>query len=331
MNTHLVVCAMRNEGPFILEWVAWQKMLGFDDILIAYNDCTDHSPQMLAILEQAGWVTAIEHHPRPGRPPQASAFHHAARHPLVQAADWMFICDVDEFLILHAGDGTLPDFVGPDVPDVAGIAIHWKCFGDSGLAEWHDGLTHRTFTHAAPEQSRANIFFKSLIYQPRRFGRFGTHSPRRWQGAGAWNEGSNHWIRSNGARMSNFNPDTNAQRLTRPRWVTHTNAQLNHYVIRTRENFEFKRGQLSASSFADRYTDDFLACHNRNDEQDLSALAYAPRFDPIYAEICALPGIMRLHHLCCADYIAAICARRGDDPRADLRWIAHMDQAASAG
>lgn len=330
MNKHLAVCAMRNEGPFILEWVAWQKMLGFDDILIVHNDCTDHSPQMLAVLEQAGWVRAIEHHPRPGRPPQASAYRAAAGHPLVQAADWMFICDVDEFLILQAGDGTLPDFVGADVPDVAGIAIHWRSFGNSGLTEWHDGLTHRSFTHAARAQSMANTFFKTLIYQPRRFGRFGAHGPKRWRGAGAWNTGSNILIHPDGRPISAFDPDTNAMKMTERDAITHVNAQVNHYIIRTRENFEFKRGQLSASSFTNRYTDNFLKRYNRNDEPDLSALAYAPHFDPVYAEICALPGIMRLHHLCCADYIAAICARRGDDPRADRRWIAHMDQAASA-
>ena len=55
-----VVCSMRNEGPFIVEWVAWYRMLGFTDVLIITNDCTDHSPQLLAALAAAGWVTHLD-------------------------------------------------------------------------------------------------------------------------------------------------------------------------------------------------------------------------------------------------------------------------------
>ena len=47
---------MRNEGPFLVEWVCWYRMLGFTDLLIVTNDCTDHSPELLDHLAQAGWV-----------------------------------------------------------------------------------------------------------------------------------------------------------------------------------------------------------------------------------------------------------------------------------
>ena len=54
MQGSLALTAMRNEGPFILEWVAWQKMLGFENILIMHNDCTDHTPQLLRLLDRVG-------------------------------------------------------------------------------------------------------------------------------------------------------------------------------------------------------------------------------------------------------------------------------------
>ena len=50
LKDSLVFTTMRNEGPFILEWVAWQKMLGFDNVLILFNDCTDRSPQLSQVF-----------------------------------------------------------------------------------------------------------------------------------------------------------------------------------------------------------------------------------------------------------------------------------------
>ncbi|SLN19094.1 hypothetical protein AQS8620_00428 [Aquimixticola soesokkakensis] len=325
----LVMTCTRNEGPFILEWVAWQKMLGFDDVLICYNDCTDHSPELMARLQEAGWLTALEVTPTVGKPPKLSLHKAGHAHPLTQKAGWFFLCDIDEFLVLHTEDGTLASFLGEETPNVAGIAIHWKVFGDSGLTRWEDQLTHRMFTQAGGPGTRVNHFFKSFIYQPRRFKRLGAHSPKGWQGEGPWNEGVNRWIRSNGARISGYNPDTNPKSLTHEQYITHDTAQVNHYVIRTRENYAFKQGRASASAGVDRYTDDFLRRHNRNDEVNTDALAQKERFDAVYAQIRAVPDVERLHHLCCADYVQAMCEKRGDDFRADERWQHHMAQAAA--
>lgn len=68
----LVFAAMRNEGPFIVEWVSWYRMLGFE-VLIGINDCTDHSPALLERLAAEGWCRFFEHTPREGVSPKASA------------------------------------------------------------------------------------------------------------------------------------------------------------------------------------------------------------------------------------------------------------------
>ena len=39
--TKTVITTMKNEGAFLLEWVAHHKALGFDDLVICTNDCTD--------------------------------------------------------------------------------------------------------------------------------------------------------------------------------------------------------------------------------------------------------------------------------------------------
>ena len=322
---YLAVTPTRNEGPFILEWVAWYRMLGFDDILILSNDCSDHSPQMLDLLAAENLIDHLNHHPSPDTPPLKSAFRAARRHPLVETADWLFLCDIDEFLILHEGDGTIQGFIGDGPPDVAGIAFHWKVFGTGGQKTWQDGFVHRSYVRAAHEQSAANTFFKSIIYKPERFGEFQSHSPRRFNGL--WGETPNVWIDSNGRVIPDYNPNENSLRATKKRDVVHTNAQINHYITRSYENFAYKKGQQSASSLVDRYTAKFLVKFDRNEEIDQTALRSARRFDVFYAELAAIPGVMRLHHLCCADFVQAMCLKRGDDPHEDARYRHHMAAA----
>ncbi len=320
----LAALAVRNEGAFLIEWVAWYRMLGFD-ILVATNDCTDRSPDMLNLLHDVGWLTHITHAPAPGTPPKRSAHAAIQAHPLTAATEWMLICDVDEFLVLHDGDGTIAGFVGVPEPRVHGIGFHWKVFGTGDESAWRDTLQHRAFTRAAPTLHPANTSFKSLMRWPTRFKRFGAHSPHGYKGD--W--GNSRWIDSEGRKLGRYNPNGSSQRATSPDRVTHQAAQMNHYVLRTPESFALKKGIPSPSAGRDRYTDAFYEKFNRNEETDTAALAFADRFDPIHAAAWAIPGLPRLHHLCCAHYVTRLCTAAGTDPAQDPRHIYHMDMAAS--
>lgn len=98
-----VVASMRNEGPFILEWLAWYRMLGFSRALVVTNDCTDHSPALLDALEAKGLLAHLRVEIPPGEPITQRKLRAARRHRLVTKADWVFVCDVDEFLVIHYG------------------------------------------------------------------------------------------------------------------------------------------------------------------------------------------------------------------------------------
>ena len=57
--TSLLVAAVKNEGPYILEWVAHHRLCGFSRIQIYQNDSNDMTVQILRTLERIG---AIEFH-----------------------------------------------------------------------------------------------------------------------------------------------------------------------------------------------------------------------------------------------------------------------------
>ncbi len=324
---HLVAAGMRNEGAFLLEWVCWYRMLGFD-ILVATNDCTDHSPQMLNLLAEAGWLHHAPHRPAEGTPPKRSAYRTIRTHEATARAGWLLICDVDEFLVLHEGDGTIAGYLD-GAEGFHGMGIHWKVFGHGGQETWRDELVHRMFTRCAATRHKANNSFKSLVRNPTAFRQFSDHSPRGFDGE--WGKDGNIWIDVAGRKMGGYDPNGHAQRATSNDRITHAGAQLNHYVIRSLESFAMKRGTPSASALRDRYDDRFFDNFDRNEAEDRSALACAPRFDAVHAEAMALPGLARLHHLGCADYAARLAAAAGIEARDDPRWRHHMEMAGAGG
>lgn len=321
---YLVFAGMRNEGAFIVEWVSWYRMLGFD-VLIGINDCTDRSPALLQVLADAGWLRFFVHTPTERVAPKASAHRKMRAHPAVAETDWLLICDVDEFLILNRGDGTVAGYLDAMGRDFLGMAFHWKCFGNSGHKTYHDGLVHQEFTRCGAGGRGPNAMFKTLIKQPLRFRKFSDHSP--WEFDGTWGPLPDTIVDCERRPIAKFLTEPHPIRYTAPEDITHVTAQMNHYVIRSDESFDLKRGTKSASAFKDRYTDGFYRQRNKNNMLDRSALGYAERFAPIHAAAMAIPGVGRLHHLCCADYVRRLCDNQGRRAEDDPRWIAHMATA----
>ena len=319
----VVAAAMKDEGAFIVEWVCWYRMLGFE-VLIVTNDCTDHSPALLDALQGAGWLSHASHRPRAGEPPKRSAHRLIRGHPLVAQADWLLICDVDEFLVLHHAD-TVADYVAGFHPVPLGIGIHWRSFGTAGAVRWQDALVHRSFLQAAKTRSRANASFKSLFRRPLDFATFGAHSPRDY--SGPWGNEGEIWVDCRGKPLANFNPNDNPQKATAPDRVRHDWAQMNHYVLRSAESFALKRGALSASALTDRYTQQFFDRRDCSEVQDTAALRFGERFDAIHTQAMNLPAIARLHHQCCADYALRLAALAGIAPKDDSRYRHHQAQA----
>ena len=44
-KTGVIACA-KDEAPWLLEWIAHYKSLGFDEIAIATNDCSDGTDEI---------------------------------------------------------------------------------------------------------------------------------------------------------------------------------------------------------------------------------------------------------------------------------------------
>jgi hypothetical protein len=325
-----VVCSVRNEGPFLVEWVTWYRRLGFTDIVVVSNDCTDRSPALLDALAAAGWITHLRHDVPDKTNICARKLEAAKSLPQVTGADWVLVCDVDEFLVIHRGEGRIGDLIPPDA-GFLGMAINWRVFGTSGRQTWHDGLVHRQFLRASQSRDFPSTWVKTIHAHPDWFRKLGEHGPKRLlpRHAAKWGTKGMRWVNAEAQDIPEWQPDGEYLRRVPMDRVTHTVAQMNHYMIRSVESFGLKRGTLSPVAGKDRYTDNFFDRYNRNEVEDQSALAHASDFDALHAQAMALPEVARLHHLCCADYVARLAAKSGKRAEDDPRHAEHL--AAASG
>ncbi|MEI2684856.1 MAG: glycosyltransferase family 2 protein [Cypionkella sp.] len=145
------VSMMKDEGPYVIEWVAHHLAVGFTDLVVYTNDCADGTDDMLIRLEQLG----LAHHRRnvipEGIRPQPSALNYAQAEPVVQQSDWVMVFDADEFLSIRYGDGTLDPMLDAAVAKGAnGIVVTWRIFGSGGVVEWSRAPVTEQYLMAAP-------------------------------------------------------------------------------------------------------------------------------------------------------------------------------------
>ncbi len=240
----LAITTMRNEAPFILEWLAYYQHIGVTDFLIYTNDCDDGTDALLDRLAALGVIHHERNHSRGKKSVQWRALTKAQRHPAYAHADWIFVADIDEFLNIHVGNGTIADLMSA-VPDCDGFAIPWRMFGNDGVVSFEDKPILEQFTHAAPEALlwpwRA-VQYKSLYKQDQRYEKLGVHRPKLSRDADP-----NRWVEGNGAP---FPAHKSAfQRTTAPRYGL---AQINHYAVGAAESFLVKaaRGKPNHTSDA---------------------------------------------------------------------------------
>lgn len=263
----VAVTTMRNEGPFILDWVAYHLGVGITHFLVYTNDCDDETDALLDALAMRGLVTRVDNPVAPGEKPQRLALSDAATHPMVRRADAVVVMDVDEYINIHVGEGRLSDlFRAAGDPDL--ISMTWRLFGTSGTTAYADRPVPETFTRAAPLQTRKPHQawgFKTIFRREAPFGGFGVHRPQ-----GPTAQTMPRWSNGSGAQMPERYLET-GWRSAIDCWG-YDLVTLNHYAVRSCESFLVKRDRGRTNHVARPQGIAYWNTYNRNDEEDRTIL-----------------------------------------------------------
>jgi hypothetical protein len=289
VDSYTVVSTMKNEGPYIIDWVAHYKALGFDHILVCTNDCTDPTVEILLRLQELGLVTQHNTIVRKAGIHRSALRQASRRYDIVKDAKWVFVCDVDEYLNIHMGDGSVRTLVEGSGADTDVISVPWRIFGPDGIEGFEDRPVTEQFTKGEYEwdadlRPATGKFVKSLYTNQHKFQRMGLQAPVSLEE----HLGDTKRVLPGGADYV-----VNGERTQNPPVFTH--AQVNHYALRSMESFLIKRARGRANHSHHVLGLEYWDKFNLNDEADTSITRYAEKSSALAAELKADPVLGPLH------------------------------------
>ena len=97
---------MKDEGPRLLEWLAYHRLIGAEAVVVYTNGCRDGTDAMLDRLEAMGLVRHLRNDVPEGKKPQPHALGLAETRAEIAGAAWLMAIDADEFVHVKTGDGS---------------------------------------------------------------------------------------------------------------------------------------------------------------------------------------------------------------------------------
>ncbi len=304
------VAFTKNEGRFLLEWIAYHRAIGVSDFLVYTNDCEDESPALLERLQEMGIAVHVPNPLGPGEQAQNKALNRAKDHPLVTGADYVLQIDPDEFLCITAGKGRIEDLIAT-APEADIIAVQMRFFGDSGLPRLGDGLIIENLTRASAEDFEKNDIVKSLARNGGPFFKITANhmpgfEPKEGQNPRIFNCGGIEIPREayGGERF----------RTIPGAWRSMAHARLNHYAIRTLADFRAKVRRGDAANKHDRFSRDYWRGRNRNDVEDTAIRRHIAETKKQMQAWLADPPLARLNRRCFEAYAQIVAKAEGELP-----------------
>lgn len=289
------VSMMKDEGPFVLEWVAHHMSIGFTDLVVYTNDCSDGTDEMLLRLEALGLV----HHRRNDIPegirPQPSALKHAQVEPVVCNSDWVMVFDADEFLCLKQGDGTLDDMLTATKELGAnGVVVTWRIFGSDGVQDWSRAPVTEQYLSAAPPMWNKGWGVKTLFKFDPEYWKLGIHRPKiKNKHLETDFPHSVQWLNGSGRPMEEYFKFRGWRSIVRT--VGYDWAQLNHYAIKSMDSYAIRKFRGNVNNKKDKYNASYWSLQDRNEVHDASALAHQAGRQEILEKLLRDEVLHRLH------------------------------------
>lgn len=213
-----LVAIARNEGPYILEWLAYHLVVGFERIMVFDHRSSDETARILdtaAALD--GRISRIPWRPREDIAPQWTAYNHAL--PSI-GTPWVAFLDIDEFVVPWR-HGRIDRFLAGVADDVSAVHVNWRTFGSAGRITDDYGLVTETFDKAAPPHWYGQCHYKSFA-RTDRIAEVGIH----------------HVLLRSGRRVMSDMQDLRSTTEGIADRIAYEGIQVNHYQAKTWPEFE---------------------------------------------------------------------------------------------
>lgn len=261
---------MKDEAPYILEWVAFHAALGFE-IIIADNGGADDTSALLSALDRAGIITRLDL--RNLRRVQLKAYRAIIRTAKKKRIDILGFMDVDEFFCrTHPMDAMRPEMGAAHIADLfdkfsaSQFSFHWKNFGGSSDEQDISKPVLHRFQRHAPKSFHPNVNVKSFFSVAAvtgwasilALGSYVTSSHWQWTAKSRWFE--------DGRRIYRHSPEINL--------ITYDHGCILHFPIKSPLEFEIKQRRGDVVFATNKYTQQYYEFYDVNEIET----AFSARF-----------------------------------------------------
>ena len=239
---YLAVCAIaKDEGTYFKEWIEWHQSMGVDKFYIYDNESTDCTKEVLKPYIDSGLV---EYTYFPGHRKQLAEYDDCLdRHRM--EARWIAFIDLDEFIV-PVKDKNIKDFLHR-FEKFSAVEINWLVYGSGGAKKRTPGTMMERFKcHSKPDHY-LNRHVKSIVNPRRVYTMIGCHEVARISGITADSHG---------------NP---VKKHFREREPQQDVIRINHYAVRSYEEFVEKQARGRASGTQKTVRSEYFDLYDLND------------------------------------------------------------------
>jgi hypothetical protein len=216
-----IVIIVRDEASYLPEWLEYHLIIGADHFFLYDNGSRDNPRSWIGPYLRSGHVTYLSWL---GDGIQVSLFNDALRR-FGDATFWMAFMDADEFL-LPIPPTQVPEFLRAH-EGVAGITVSWLAYSHLNQTNRTKGLVIERFGRYIPDH-RENHWAKLIVRPPLVVKLANVHR--------AVCTNANHILTTHDVPS-----EPNIYGIL-PKWqVFHDVIRINHYVFKSKEEFEKKR------------------------------------------------------------------------------------------
>ena len=333
-RTFCVVATARNEGIYLLEWIAHYRALGAAHIFLTTNDNNDQSDLLLARLAERGIITWITNRGGARVDGQIKAYNHAlSLAPGVLDYRWCLIVDLDELLILdqtrHASLAAL--LRAREQQGASAVAFAWKMYTSGGERAFRSDPLLSRFLHKETNDNRQI----KTAFQPRYYMGSWPHDPipaPRAPYVFLNAAGKLHHWRGREELPSEGEP-------------TFTDAWVNHYFYKSVDEWIWKSSRNRGGyelrhdlAFEPTTLDALLRWFAKEAcDEDGSALPMLPALEEELSRLRSLPGIAEAEAAVTARFAVllaglkqrAVAAVEQDESLTPERRVAYLDLLVS--
>ena len=260
-----VSAIVKNEGPYILEWIEYHKLMGVDKFYIYDNESTDDIETILSSYIKSGEVTYRYY---PGKLRQLEAYKDAVQNYRFESK-YMAFFDIDEFLMPVDGKtcalNVIEDLFNKH-KNVGAVAVNWLHYGSANHKQKPEGFVIENYLYRAEDSFDRNRLVKTIC-NPRRVVFFvNPHHPIL--------DDKYDIINENGTIVTSQFCDENSCQL----------LCLNHYFCKSREEalIKMQRGKISDNKKLDWST---FEDRDRNEVYDPKMLEFSEKLRKMMYEV----------------------------------------------